>query len=352
MTKLQAWKNIILALIFVGEPILFVLKIFVSVPLLLLKQTWPIQAAIGFCLALIGITKSQVWKAIVIAFVLVGETFLFTSNDPAFAPILILLMLTFPIQVFIGFYPLLLEPKISTWSMPRRIITIGAAILYCLGISIFLTPLLWGAEQLRNTAQLGENRYYFTTRTKMSGPGCDFYCNFTIPTLYKCDSIGLECETIFQDDYIDIVESGLVVDKDANEIQLFLSYSEMPHGGFNSKYGVAYVYGKQPRFVISSAEFSDSRYYLTIPHYVTTPLYYTTPQGDTPLTYQLYKCNQDSANCKRLPFEYVTKITDNVEMEITDIGELKIDNGVLIYAYDTHNSQSVCYVADCTLKGE
>lgn len=350
MTKTQTLRNIVIALIFVVEPILFAFRFPVSVPLLFLKQTWPIQATIGFCLVLLGMTKTQALKAIVVTAVFVGETYLFTLSDRALAILMMLPMLTFPIQVFIGFYWVLLAPKISTWSIPRRIITIVIALVYCIGISISITFLLWEVEQIQTSVQLNGNRYYLTTKVKASGLGCDFYCNFTVPALYKCNSTGLRCDNIFHNDYIDVVKSGLVVDKKENEIQLFLSYSQMPHGGFYSEYELAYVDGKQPRFVMDSARFNNNIYYLVVQDYLATPAYYTTPQGDIPLTYMLYKCNQNSQDCERLPFEYASTITDVVELSIDDNGKLMVDNGELIYSFDIQQLQAECFTTSCQLK--
>ena len=359
MTKIQVWKNIVVAVILVGEPILFTLKPPVSVPLLLLQETWPIQAVIGFCLTLLGMTKTQSLEMITLAIIFVGETLLFTLNDRALLSIIIIrVMLTFPIQVFIGFYWVLLSPKISTWSIPRRIITISSALLHCFWISIFVTSLLWGAEQIRNTAQLGENSYYLTTRVDISGPSCDFFCGFTIPALYKCNSMGLECVLIFDDGFIDVSESGLVVDKNANELQLFLSYSGEPHSISDNKYRLFYIYGKQPRFITGSDEFGSSIYYLTALQKQDPPIYLVSKQE--PTTYMLYKCNQDSLDCKRLQFEYIDRNNDDIEVDIDNTGKLSIIDSsyganfdeLLIFTYNIHRSQPVCYITDCTLMGK
>jgi hypothetical protein len=336
MTRIQVWKSIVIAIIFVGEPILFALKIPV-IPIFWLKQTWSIQAVIGFCLVLLGMPKGRVWKAIVLAVIFTSETLLFTINDRAASFLIIWPVLTFPIQVFIGFYWVLLSPKIPTWSIPRRIITIGLSLIYCFWISIFIIFSPWGSEQIRNITQLGENRYYLTSRVSWSGPGCDFFCGFTVPALYKCNSIGLACELIFEDDFINVSESGLVVDKDANELQLFLSYYDGDHGGYYKEYRLFYVYGKQPRFIEGSAEFGGNIYYLA------------RKQQEPYNAYIVFKCNQDSIDCKRLQFEYIDENNDDVVIAIDNNGKLTIDNGELIYTYDIHHSQPVCHITNCTL---
>jgi hypothetical protein len=340
MTKIRAWKTIVIAIILVGEPLLFTFKFPISVPLLLLKQTWPIQAVICLCLALLGMTKMHARKTILLTVVFVGETLLFTSNDRAFALPIILLMLSFPFQVFIGFYRVLLSPKISAWPMFRRTLTIGIAFLYCLWISIFITSFLWQAERIRNATQLGEYSYFLTTRVSWSGPGCDFFCGFTVPTLYKCNSLGLECVSIFNNDFINVSASGLVVDKDTSELQLHLSFFTQGLG-FH-KYGLSYVYGEQPRIIENSEKFGDSIYYLT------------TPQNQEPPSYMLYKCNQDSLDCKRLPFEYNIGKYADLWADIDDTGKLTVTNvdELLIYTYDTYNSQPVCHLDGCTLKSQ
>jgi hypothetical protein len=334
MTKIQAWKNIAIAVIFVGEPLLFSLKIPFSVPFLLLEQTWPIQAVIGFGLVLISMEMSS-WSIVrriitlVIAFPFLCLAGLFLWKIPfSFRPPF------WSTQAALGFCLILIGPiiaglELSTSPVTRRLIVFVIVLPLCV-----LTSLLsWGGGQLRNTAQLGEYHYYLTTRIAPSGPGCDFGCNLTVLALYKCNSFGLECESILHWEFEGILESNLVVDKDANELLLFLS-------GYNHPYGLFYVYGKQPRFIGRySTEFGGNIYYLA------------TQQEREPYTYMLLKCKQDSMGCKRLPFEYITANYD-LWIDIDDTGKLIIDDEVLIYTYDTYHSQSVCHIEGCILKDQ
>ena len=159
MTLIKILRNIAIVVILVAEPILFMLKLPVSVPLLLLRHTWQIQAVVVFCLALLGQPWAQALKMIIIAVVSVAETSLFSVSDRMVFPLIILLILTFPFQTVIAIYLVILAPKMPGWSWPRRIITVCIALPACFGISIILATFFWGAEHIRNTAQLGEKRY-------------------------------------------------------------------------------------------------------------------------------------------------------------------------------------------------
>lgn len=289
MNKIQVWINISIAAILLGELLLFPFQFVFSIPILFLKQTWAIQVGVGYCIILLNL-------------------------------------------------------KIRTWPIARRTIALVVALPLCCWGAISFS----GVEQVQHTAQLGENRYYFTTKTEMSYPGCDFFCNFTVPALYKCNLNGLECVLIFHSDLKDVVESDLVIDKDANELQLFLSYCEGAHGcpPFR-QYGLYYVYGKRPRFIEASAQFGNNIYYLT------------TPQNQL-FVYMLYKCNQDSLGCKRLPFEYIDENKDIMEIDIDDTGSLNViannygfsSYELLVYTYEIYSSQPVCHVEGCSLKDE
>jgi len=341
LSLIKALRNIIVAVILVGEPILFALKPPVSVPLLLLIHTWQIQALVAFCLALLEMPRTQALKMIILAVVSVAETSLFSVSDRMVLPLILLLILTFPFQTFIAIYLIMLAPKMSGWSWPRRILTVCIALPVCFGVSIILAKLFWGAEHIRNATQLGENSYYLTTKAGVAGPGCDFECNNTIITLYKCNSIGLECVPVFGDEVFHVSKSSLVVDKAANELQIFLEYGSQggpPHG-----YGLSYVYGAQPRFVELSKEFDGKTFYVT------------RPAGQNPPIYMLYQCNQDSLSCQRLPFEYNLGDSADLWLDIdADKSKLTISDysEFLIYTYDIIHSQSFCYAAECKLKSQ
>jgi hypothetical protein len=295
------------------------------------------------------LAKIRVWIEVSTVGLLVGELFLFPFKF-IFPPLMVLKQ-TWPIQVLVGYCIILFNMKIQTCPIPQRIIMLGITLPLC----CWATTSFWGAEELRNSAQMGDNRYYFTTRTKVSDPACDFFCNFTVPILYKCDSIGLECKIIFQNDFMNILESGLAVDKDANELQLFLSYGTGEHATSFHEYGLSHVYGKQPRTIEASGKFGGVIYYLTTPQTQEACIFC----AYSPI-YMLYKCNQDSLDCKRLLFEYTDKNRDDLVINVDDIGKLSVvaygynvnSYELLVYTYDIQHSQSVCYVDNCTLKDE
>jgi hypothetical protein len=218
--------------------------------------------------------------------------------------------------------------KSSTLRFSVRIV----ALVFILPLCGLASITSWGGEQLRNTAQLGNDHYYITTRSAS-----------LLLSIYKCDSAGSVCKLIFDWQGVDISDARIVADKDANEILLFLS-GRYPLA--NRLDGLFYVYGKQPRFIGASAEFGDNIYYLA------------TQQQRAPHTYILLKCNQDSMSCKHLPFEYISGYGDSLSIFVDDTGKLTIDNfgtssndnNSLIYSYDIYNEHPVCHIESCTIK--
>lgn len=360
---------VILAVIFVVEPVLFTLQTSVSIHLLLLKQTWAIQAAFGFCLSLIGLKHYQILLALAVALALVGESFLFTLSDRALAALIILPLLVFPFQVAFGFCLALIIPRISAWSRVRSIITLGVAIPFFFWMGTLMEPLFWRVEHLRDTIQLDNYRYYLTTKLGYSGPGCDFYCNFNISILHQCDLTGMACRIIFNDEGVDVIESGLAVDKEADEIQLFLAYFDGVYSGSKNDDRLVYVYGKQPRRIRGLKEFDDRIYYLT--SFYNTYAFDQCDQSsllpcehlpfhageENNTSYMLYQCDQSSLHCKRLPFEYVDKSNDEITIDIKNNGELSVSaesygvgaDEFLVYTYNIHSSHPVCQVEGCIL---
>jgi len=333
-----ASKIIILAVIFVGEPILFNLGIPFSIPVLLLEDTWPIQAVIGFGLVLISlnlsswsISKRSIMLGIFVQFLFITGLFLWNIFLPldrpdwlilaVFGSCLILIALTITVMTITLI-------KRSTLRFSVQII----ALVFILPLCSWTSITSWGGEQLRNTAQLGNDHYYLTIRKALD-----------LLSLYKCDSADLVCKLVFDWEGVDISDANIVADIDTNEILLFVS-GRYPFGGYLD--GLFYVYGKQPRFIDDAAEFSDNIYYLA------------TQQQKKPYIYTLLKCNQDSMNCKQLPFEYISRYGDSLSIFVDDTGKLTIDNfgtssndnNSLIYSYDIYNDHPVCHIESCTLK--
>lgn len=340
---IKALKTIIFAVIFVGEPILFNLGIPFSIPILLLENTWPIQAVIGFGLVLISLNRSS-WSilkrmimfGIAIPFLCIAGFFLWNislSPEPSESLDLLISAVSgfFLILIALAITVVITTIKSSALRFSMRIV----ALVFILPLCGLTSITSWGGEKLRNTAQLGNDHYYLTTHPSES----------FLLSIYKCDSAGLVCKLIFDWQGIDISDASIVADKDANEILLFLS-GHYPLSLGNRLDGLFYVYGKQPRFIDDSEEFGDNIYYLT------------TQQRRAPYTYILLKCNQDSMNCKQLPFQYIGGNKDSLSIFVDDTGKLTIDNfgtssndnNSLIYSYDIYNEHPICHIESCTIK--
>lgn len=328
-------KIIILAVIFVGEPILFNSGSPFSIPVLWLESTWPIQAVVGFGLILISANsiKRIIMLAIAMYAILIAGFFLWNislspelsqsldlliSAASGFCLMLIALLITFGITTI----------KSSKLRFYVRIV----ALVFILPLCGLASITSWGGEQLRNTAQLGNDHYYLTTRSAS-----------LLLSIYKCNSAGLVCKLIFDWQGIDISDASIVADKDSNEILLFLS-ARYPF--VNRLHGLFYVYGKHPRFIRDSTKFGDNIYYLA------------TQQQNAPYTYILLKCNQDSMGCTQLAFQYIGGNKDSLFIFVDDTGKLTIDNfgtasndnNSLIYSYDIYNEHPVCHIESCTIK--
>ena len=101
ITKPKILKNILIAIVLIGEPALFAFPLPVSIYLLVLKESWPFQAVAAFGLLLTGMPWPYALKNGVIGALLTSEALMFSSNERAFAGILIALIFSFPVQVCI-----------------------------------------------------------------------------------------------------------------------------------------------------------------------------------------------------------------------------------------------------------
>jgi hypothetical protein len=144
--------------------------------------------------------------------------------------------------------------------------------------------ILYFPEQILDSADLGDHRYYVTVGPD-GEPCCLSY------RVYRCTLNGLECEVINTEGMANVESVNLIVDEKRNEVLViqdsYLGYSYL-----------TYVDGAQPREILTSEQFGDSVYYIGV-----YPPYGPGSFRDQH-TYTLYQCPVTFTSCQQLPFLY------------------------------------------------
>lgn len=184
-------------------------------------------------------------------------------------------------------------------------------------------------EHLLDSVQVENSRYNLVQIIPRGDPHSPCY-------LYKCNIDDLACQEISS--YIGDCKYSksfdLVTNPITNEVHVLLDHE------WSDGLILDYTYGDQPRTYLYILESRNFDYYLAYFHDYDT--------YNTPFKFFLYKCEKDSINCSRLPFQYDETYLPSGYLEFNNNeNEIKVFiNKELIYIYGNHPK---CYVEGCSL---
>lgn len=183
-------------------------------------------------------------------------------------------------------------------------------------------------ERLWDSVQVGNSRYNLVQIIPRGDPHSPCY-------LYKCDVNDLACEEIssYVGNCLYSKNFDLEPNPVTNEVNVLMEKE------WSTKSILDFTYGDQPRTYLHILEVANFDYYLAYFHDVSLSMF----------KFMLYKCQKDTVDCSRLPFQYETHKFNNGYLEIDEqSGEIKVlIENKLIYTY---GNVPKCYVEDCFIK--
>lgn len=182
-------------------------------------------------------------------------------------------------------------------------------------------------EHLWDSVQVGNSRYNLVQIIPRGDPSSPCY-------LYKCDVNDLACEEIssYVGNCLNSRNFDLVLNPITNEVNVLMDHE------WSNRLILDFTYGDQPRTYLHILEVANFDYYLAYFHDVSLSMF----------KFMLYKCQKDTVDCSRLPFQYETHKFSYGYLELDEqSSEIKVlIENKLIYTY---GKVPKCYVKDCLI---